>query len=701
MRMEEVGRYLLWPSIFMVLSGCNVPGQAQNDEGDLVASQRLVQVKAAPEFEAYLKRGLAESVASPSTLESTTEVVISTAALDASTGGSYERVSATNVQVGGVDEGDLIKSDGRYLYAVSQPVYGYMPPSDRVSPVVDVAVVEPGLRPSTSTESLTIISPEEVEQIKPAAIRVLAIQSDPAFSEQIGRIEIPEGKGRFNSLYLASGEATQKDLLVAIGDGGNSWGWGDWSNPWFWQRGSVNVWGYDVSDPSQIESAYSLDIDGYLLTSRRIGDTLYLVTRYTPHIPDYLPYQSSDAQREQNQALLEAASVESLLPKIRVNGGEPQNLVSPTRCFLPAEAQRRHYSPSVITLTAINVREPEKRQSVCYGGDSFSFYASTQNFYLTRSDYGYMPLDTSAMTSANSPRGERTYVHKFALKEGGVAYEASGQVVGTIRSSHPSFMMSEREGLFYIVTSNGFGAEIKHRLTVLAQKGHTLQEYAVLPNEQRPAAIGKPGERLYASRFIDDKAYLVTFRNIDPLYVLDLSDPKDPYIAGELEMPGYSGYLHPVAGDRLLGVGQDASEEGRLRGIKVSLFDIADMSQPREINAIVLGDSGTHTPLLYDHLALSYLAGEKGEPDRFAFPVSLYKRSILSETPWSRWVHDGLYLFDIEEELHHRGVVVGADASTGGRGQGVYGDRAVIQGSAVHYVRDRRVISTDWESVIP
>ncbi len=710
MKTKQVGRYLLWTLLFTGLTACQMGAedrQADAGEGDLSISEPLVQARSVAEFEAYLKQGLSESVTSATAQGEAplfAEAMTSTAALDATTTGSdggANRLSGTNVQVGGVDEGDLIKSDGDYLYAIQQPRYNYLPIAVEGLPVVDVAQTEPAqwVSASTSAQSAMVVAPVEVELVSPASIRIVKIQADPAFSELVNRIEIPEGKGRFNSLYLAAGEESRRDLLVAIGNGGDSWGWGDWGNPWFWQRGNVNIWGYDVSDPMAVERAYSIDIEGHLLTSRRIGDTLYLVTRHTPYIPGYQPYYPSDSQREKNEALLQEVTADSLLPKISIDGGEPQNLVAAVDCFLPAKAQRRHYSPSVITLTAINVREPQKRRSVCYGGDSFSFYASTESFYLTRSDYGYTGLDEPIVLRDAAQRSERTYIHKFALKPGGASYEASGVVPGTIRSSHPSFMMAERDGLFYIVTSSGFGRDIKHRLTVLAQQGGALQTHATLPNRERPEAIGKPGERLYASRFIGDKAYLVTFRNIDPLYVLDLSNPDDPLIAGELEMPGYSGYLHPVGRDRLLGVGQEASAEGRLSGVKVSLFDVADIKQPRLINAIVLGDSGTYTPLLYDHLALAYLAGGDGEPDRFAFPLSLYKQTAVSEDRWPRWVHDGLYLFDIDSELRHRGVVVGADASIGG-GRGGYGERALIQGSAVHYVRDQQVISAEWGAVV-
>ena len=114
------------------------------------------------------------------------------------------------------------------------------------------------------------------------------------------------------------------------------------------------------------------------------------------------------------------------------------------------------------------------------------------------------------------------------------------------------------------------------------------------------------GERIYAVRFIGDTGYVVTFRQVDPLYTVDLSEPTDPKVVGELKVPGYSAYLHPVGEGLILGVGQDATEQGRLQGAQVSLFDVADLAAPRSLDRVAMGQ-GSSSEVEYDHHAfLSY-----------------------------------------------------------------------------------------------
>jgi hypothetical protein len=140
-----------------------------------------------------------------------------------------------------------------------------------------------------------------------------------------------------------------------------------------------------------------------------------------------------------------------------------------------------------------------------------------------------------------------------------------------------------------------------------------------------------------------DRAYLVTFRLIDPLYVLDLSDQENPQIVGELEIDGYSDYLHPVSDTLLLGIGKDAIADdgssdfnGRgawYQGVKLSLFDVSDPTSPREIDAVVLGKRGTESTVLWDHHALSFIPGNGGEAARLAIPVQLHE-----DIPtWKSW----------------------------------------------------------------
>ncbi len=135
-------------------------------------------------------------------------------------------------------------------------------------------------------------------------------------------------------------------------------------------------------------------------------------------------------------------------------------------------------------------------------------------------------------------------------------------------------------------------------VTVLSQDRGELREIGSVDG------LGET-EQIYSVRFMGDTAYVVTFRQTDPLYTVDLSDPSDPRVVGELKILGYSAYLHPVGEDLLLGVGQDATETGRIQGTQISLFDVSDLSNPRRIDTITLSE-GSNSEVEYDHHAFLY-----------------------------------------------------------------------------------------------
>jgi hypothetical protein len=142
-----------------------------------------------------------------------------------------------------------------------------------------------------------------------------------------------------------------------------------------------------------------------------------------------------------------------------------------------------------------------------------------------------------------------------------------------------------------------------------------------LPNAQRPAPLGKKGEQVYAVRFVGDRAYVVTFRQVDPLYVVDLSNPEDPRTVGELEVPGFSDWLYPVEGGLLFGVGKGASDTGTVEGVKVALFDVNDPAQPKVIDTQAFGSRWSSTALDWSSHGLSRLDGSSRT--RFALQMQL------------------------------------------------------------------------------
>ena len=203
-----------------------------------------------------------------------------------------------------------------------------------------------------------------------------------------------------------------------------------------------------------------------------------------------------------------------------------------------------------------------------------------------------------------------TLIHQFRLDEGtGATYVASGEVEGRLLNQ---FAMSEYNGDLRVATTTdnwgNFGDQSESTVYVLRPNGTDLEQISSI------SGLGK-GEQIQAVRFIDDVGYVVTFRQVDPLYVLDLGDPANPVLDGELKIPGYSAYLHPVGDGLLLGVGQDATDEGRTTGTQLSLFDVSDPSNPQRISTLPIGGQ---SEVEWDHKAFLYW-----EPDgTIVLPVS-------------------------------------------------------------------------------
>jgi uncharacterized secreted protein with C-terminal beta-propeller domain len=191
-----------------------------------------------------------------------------------------------------------------------------------------------------------------------------------------------------------------------------------------------------------------------------------------------------------------------------------------------------------------------------------------------------------------------TEIHRFDLDDDGASYAASGSVPGQVLNQ---WALSEHDGHLRIATTEDATADAAasaSAVRVLRQRGARLEQVGHVGD------LGR-GERIFAVRYAGDVGYVVTFRQIDPLYTLDLSDPTAPHVVGELKIPGYSAYLHPIGDDHLLGVGQDADRDGSVRGVQISLFDIADLAAPDRVAQVRLGRD-TSTDVEFDHRALLY-----------------------------------------------------------------------------------------------
>jgi uncharacterized secreted protein with C-terminal beta-propeller domain len=220
-------------------------------------------------------------------------------------------------------------------------------------------------------------------------------------------------------------------------------------------------------------------------------------------------------------------------------------------------------------------------------------YASPTSLYVATQRF----VEGDAREGASA--ASRTQLHRFAASEPGrTEYSASGHVRGSMLSQ---WSMSEHDGALRVASTTGEFSRrrSKSHVTVLREVGARLIRVGHVGD------LGR-GEQIQAVRFIGDLALVVTFRQIDPLYTLDLSSPTDPQVLGELEVPGYSAYLHPLGDEHLIGVGQDATRRGRTRGSQASLFDLSNLTAPSLVDTRKLGSPASSSEVEFDHRAFLY-----------------------------------------------------------------------------------------------
>lgn len=573
-----------------------------------------------------------------------------------------QEYSDTNTHEKGVDEADYVKYDGSHLFVSTHPqwIWG--------------------------------------ESIPNASIRILATDPAQAIASEVSSIELNDQQwGAASELYLVNDNSGVTSGLATLR---STWSYYAWAEPAITQVASdmamtiapsfdaIQLTLYDVSNPAEPDQSWKVEIDGYLQESRKIGNILYLVTQYSPYIPGLNYYPQSNAQANENEELIETTDLNKLLPKVSINGATPTPLVAPKDCLIPVDLDENAGYASMTSLVAINLETQEISSSMCLNANVHGIYASQENLYIGGSSW----LDWRTNDSV-------TVIHKFNLQEGQIDYRSTGSVPGWLSWGDASFRMSEYDGVFRIVTTrDDDNWNPVHQLSILADAPDSdlMQLVSTLPNQNRPTAIGKPREDIYSVRFRGDKAYIVTFLRTDPLYVLDLSNPQDPLIAGELEVPGFSSYLHPVNDNYLLGFGVDATATTQ-RGIKVSLFDVSNTSNPQEVDSLVFGESGSYSEALYDLHAASFLSPSSDEL-RFTLPMSIYSSGY-------NWSHSGLQLFEINGldsnagSLTHVGEIVAEAATQDQEWPNTYSsNRSVLHGDTVYFIYSNDVFSSYWNS---
>jgi hypothetical protein len=445
--------------------------------------------------------------------------------------------SGTNVQEAGVDEPDLVETDGRVVYAIADGAVRF----------TDVGDGTP---------------------------RALA---DPF---------IPDGA-------VPTGLLLHGDRLVVIAEAGGVWGAPAMA------RGATIIgadavatvpWGpsatvlveLDVADPSRPRVVTRTTVEGGVVGARRTGDTLRVVLSSAgQRIPMTQPADGSRAAERAaaraNRRAVARARAAAWLPRMRVRDAETGIVTSGPAVRCAAVSRPTRFAGvgmlTVLTLDVPNGLRVLDSDAVMSDGDLV--YASATGLYIATPRW----FDPAAAGDA-PPRGS-TLIHRLDTSDPSrTTYRASGVVRGWLLGQ---FAMSEHDGRLRVASteepdwwSGGEPAASESRVTVLRESGGRLVREGLV------TGLGR-GERIYAVRFIGDRGYVVTFRQVDPLYVVDLADPAHPAVRGELKIPGFSSYLQPVGDDLLVGIGQSATSQGRTTGTQVSLFDVSDPAAPRRV----------------------------------------------------------------------------------------------------------------------
>lgn len=615
-------------------------------------SQPLVTL-ARDALERYLENGLRLKVAgqsynTPEEVAGGPEVDFSPAppVADSPTTEGY---SDTNVHVAGVDEADLAKYDGEHWYVI------YQPQNSGELPGLQIVATHPAV-PDAEIVGTHAFSGQQWSA--PGAI-YLAPLGAPA--EQVVALRSQWG----NVSPMPPG------LMIDVVA----------SDFWWPQNSKLEVAFIDVQDPAAPTQDESLFIDGSLIDSRRIGETLYLITRFDPWLQG-LEYDGGDTPtRTANEALLAEASTKDLLPHYR-KGGVRQPLTED--CLVQEVDENMGYT-SLVHITAIDLASGDVSASECISSAVNAISMSPEALYLTGNIW--------------EEDGSQTVIHKFNLPASGPAYTATGHVPGGLGwRSDPAFRLHEHNGDLRVVTTDGQGwgwggnNDLVHRLFVLEQARDQLLPVAALPNDARPAAIGKPGEDIYAVRFTDSRAFIVTFRQVDPLYAIDLSDREDPRILGELEVPGFASYIHPLNDDYLFTLGKDATGEGWVQGLRLQLVKVSG-ANPELVSLLQLGGRGSYSEGLHDLHALSFLWQDDSSV-RLALPVSVSQDY--------QWQYNGLQMLELtgldsaEADMVDKGTLVAESNSNGMRYYRGGVHRGLLHNDAVFYAHDNRIWFSHW-----
>ncbi len=477
---------------------------------------------------------------------------VATAGVSAETSPDY---SSTNIQVAGVDEADVVKTDGSYIY-LSKGAIVYIV---KAYPVEEAALVAKIVFNVTVSD---LFVSEDKLVVFTLSYPTLIMRSGISPAKAVGIIPMP----------------VSSDTVVYF---------------------------YSLSDRSNPVLERTYEAEGSYVATRMIGDYVYVITQKGAWIVENTASPPSYSENGKTYT------------------------VSATRVYYVNGTDTSFAYTTVAAIDAGNANTPVSSKTFLLGSSS-TIYCGAKYLYLT------------------SPSESSTGVHKIMLKGSSIEGIADGSVPGWVLNQ---FSMDENNGYFRVATTLG------HAWGVSSSKNNVYILDANLKMVGRLEDLAS-GEQIYSARFMGDRLYLVTFKKVDPLFVIDLSAPTTPKVLGQLKIPGYSNYLQPYDETHLIGLGKEAidAEGGNFayyQGIKLSLFDVSDVSNPREVAKLEIGDRGSDSPALTDHKAFLF----SKERNLLVIPIleakvdaSKYASGSVSSNTYGDFVYQGAYVFQISTD---------------------------------------------------
>ncbi len=458
--------------------------------------------------------------------------------------------SKTNTQVENVDEADIVKTDGEYIYYVSN---------------------------------------SKVYIIKANELKI------------ISEIEIKDKKEQFspNEIYI------NKDKLIILGNSSeyeeNKTEQASTEKLREYVSVSSNHMAkaivYDISNKEVPKQQREVGLDGYYQNSRMIGENIYFIS--TKRAYYYEGYKEDE-----------------ILPRLKdtVMTNEEKTIKCTDIAYFKGSE-----SNSYMLVAGFNINNNEEANIESFFGANDTIYASEKNLYIAETIY-----------EKNNYENTKTKIYKFNLNNSQIGLQCQGEIKGNLNDQ---FSMDEYEGKLRIATTDGYDKKSENQLYILDEN---LKEIGKIENMAK-------GEKIYSVRFIGKTGYIVTFEQIDPLFVIDLSNPTAPVVKGELKIPGYSSYMHPYDETHIIGIGHNTKSNGyggvTDANMKMSMFDVSNLENPKEIFNIDIGTDYASSEVLYNHKTLFYNKNK----NLIGFPITYRERNANKDK-------NGFTIFKIDLE---------------------------------------------------